>query len=190
MPAAVAGHEPAPVARGGEVTTPTTREHRLRYIEYLKKASDGLLFGAVFLLVIVLGPMLGEFVEGYYLPVMKDASIEITGRTPDGNLIVTLYVDKVRGHCRIVDLTAMVRKDKIWYRARVFSADYKPIVPATRPPGYQRFDPWIVHPSGDRMRVVIRHDCHPLWETVTVLGDWPTPQLPPQLLEQQSDTRK
>ena len=161
--------------------------HGFISIQRLKTASDGLMFGAAFLLVVVLGPVLGEYAEGYYLPVFTNASVEVSGRTKSGELLITLYGDKVREKCRVISIISMIQSDGAWYRTKLFNENFEPIVPVTRPKGFQVFGPWLVAPSGDRLRIVTRHDCHPLWETVTVLGEWPTPRpITAELMEQKN----
>lgn len=120
-------------------------------------------------MVLALVPYLwsvGAELEGYYYPVVTRAEI-VQVEYNDRGAIVYLRFNKVR-QCGFVGLQ--------WYNNldRRLGIEFEPEsadLPPSRPTGQQYTGPWLIRGLYDinGSRAVVTHNCHPLWETISVL---------------------
>lgn len=75
--------------------------------------------------------------------------------------------------CSWQGITAMVERDGTWHQGGVFFADPRtggsPKLPPSRSTGQQSLGEIWIFPAGDKLRVFLYHNCHPLWQTTTFL---------------------
>ena len=111
--------------------------------------------------------ILGPLIEGKYFPVVDDTNITYVQRT---NKFTRIIFDATKERdCRFIELSALAGSGKRFQKAKVVFEDEEDGVAATRPKGRQVFGPWVVTPSAEEIIIVVHHDCHPLWVTVTPL---------------------
>lgn len=91
-------------------------------------------------------------------------------------MILTANGNKVRAACAWKSIDAMVLRDDIWVQGMVYFEDpyhgdklLQKELPPTRPGGMQNLGIIHVFPNGQKVRVHVRHRCHFLWETLTLL---------------------
>lgn len=132
-------------------------------VKHSMRVGWGALAGLLFGVSAVTGVMVAKEVELVFFPVVSRAVITESIVDSDSVTIWGTF-DKMRD-CRFIEANASAGrleldlefKDERKYRA------------TTRAIGPQVFGPWRISPSLAPLRIVARHECHPLWFTSTVL---------------------
>ena len=122
------------------------------------------LFALVFVGSTISALLVGQWAEQRFFPVVEKFQVTFEQHTHEG-LIISGSMDKVR-QCRFVEVAA-------YAGAAYLSVDF-PDRPAreigkTRAEGEQAWGPWLITPDVEKVKLVVRHQCHALWDTVTVL---------------------
>ena len=113
--------------------------------------------------VAVFAPLLSSL-EGYALPVTNKLNITSTVVDKAG-LIIEGSFDKQR-NCEFISLEWRTPLgQRVEYS---FLEDYEPI---SRPTGDQIIGPWLLFKVDrlDDLEAIVTHQCHPLWQTKTIL---------------------
>ena len=139
--------------------------------KWLHNIAVGLLVFGTALVLFALVAFFGPFMESRHLPVVSSVKIEEIKRVGD-RLEFSMYGTKSRP-CKLIEANVMVLIHKRWVLADI-TVDGSPIQQRTRPVGEQSFGRWSVYPIGTSARVIALHDCHPLWNTLTVLAEFNT----------------
>lgn len=118
----------------------------------------------------------GPAIEARLLPVWRSVIVEWEpGADPKTGMAGSLYGNKERGHCRLLEIIAMVRDGDVWRRSW-FAVDGRELRQyRTRPDGWQSLGTWRFDRCGDRLRITAHFSCHRLWDTPASLGEWPAP---------------
>ena len=121
--------------------------------------------GLVAVITAVTMVALAQWAEQRYMPVVRGFTIQFQAQ--DGkSLVIAGEMDKVRDYCRFVELTAYSGKS---YLNIDFQDSTTEMNGRSRAAGVQSWGPWVITPYHDEIRLVARHRCHFLWDTVTVL---------------------
>jgi hypothetical protein len=121
--------------------------------------------------------ILGPSIESRYFPVFTDVTPYVLDTSEDRNMIMmTANGNKVRGICVWTSINAMVLRNGEWVQGMVYFTDphngdksLSRKLPPSRPAGMQNLGTIFVFPNGQKIKVHVRHRCHPLWETPTFL---------------------
>ena len=140
-----------------------------------------MLIGGVLMTGVASLLIFGPAAEAALWPVLTDVRFALVARS--GNRMTLDWSGtKTRDTCAIVGLSALVRRGGVWVAADLVSlaedADGRPLAPITRPSGRQQFRRMDIVPNGDGFVLLLRHRCHPLWETVTRIGSAPLVNAP------------
>lgn len=118
--------------------------------------------------------IMGPIVEGKYLPVTTDVKVVLLSTTGD-KMVFQAYGNKVRD-CKLVDVKTIVDVDGAGPKAPqkgVIYVEHDGIGDVVRPRGVQDLGIWAVYPSAQNIEVQTWYQCHPFWNTYTVLGTYP-----------------
>lgn len=138
----------------------------------LRAMASGLLFSGSAVAAVAMTAFFGPAVESRHLPVLKDIRIERVV-AQGSRFEFGLFATKSRV-CRLVDITAIT---KLYGQWSVASVETKPPPEDIVVVGSHLFGRWSVYPIGQAVRVAAVHRCHPLWDTVTFIGEWSTQEV-------------
>ena len=125
------------------------------------------LAGMIFVISTITLGALAQWLEPRYLPVVKD--FRITSQVKVGkSLQISGEMTKVRESCRFQEVSAYSGKA---YLHLTFPDVPPSMLGTSRAAGEQAWGPWLVTPYHDKIRLIVRHRCHALWDTTTVLID-------------------
>lgn len=119
----------------------------------------GLLFGGAS----VTGVLLAKEIENRYFPVVNDVNITIA--LPDGDGVLLSGTFNKRRDCHFVEANASAGDLPLDLEFR----DQRKNRAINRPVGPQVFGPWRISPTAFPLRIVVRHECHPLWFSTTTM---------------------
>lgn len=126
----------------------------------------GLLVGVP--LVLAVGPL----VEPRLAPVVRN--VGLLAATRDGAAVIFDVAGEKARMCTYLGASALagpreglMEQAKLTFPEALGKND-------TRPPGVQSFGTWRVEPvhDGEMVLIQLRHHCHTLWPTTTLLGPW------------------
>jgi hypothetical protein len=114
----------------------------------------------------------GPKIEVELDPVLVNVAFVVVERR-NGRMAVDWTGDRRRPECKLLRLSALVKRDGEWSYAVVSkteeSGDY-PLKLSSRATGFQRFTRLDVIPDGDGVKFRLEYTCHPLWTTVMQVG--------------------
>ncbi len=125
----------------------------------------------------------GPRIESAFYPVFKNVSaVPISVDSVHGIIRIGATADKVR-MCEWTGIQALVFREGMWLQGKIYFSDPRlpgpeENLPISRPTGRQSLGQIYVRPDGDKIKVVVYHRCHPLWQTTTLLyeldlNNWP-----------------
>lgn len=114
----------------------------------------------------------GPLVEPRLAPVIRNAGL--LGATREGVAVIFEVAGNKSRMCTYLGASALagpreglMEQAKLSFPAAVGKG-------TTRPPGVQSFGMWRIEPvhDGELVLIQLRHHCHSLWDTTTLLGPW------------------
>jgi hypothetical protein len=122
--------------------------------------------------IITVAALFGPGLEGRLFPVVNNVkNIEIT---KDGDSIIVSFDGEKQRSCTVKELSVIADNGIQSVQGRVIEINpVSTIYLVTRPIGFQSFGQWRISPATDKFILVVRHECHLLWQTETVLINWP-----------------
>jgi hypothetical protein len=120
-------------------------------------------------LAIPLSVEITQRIESKYFPVVTSFQILEAVITPESTTITGSMI-KLRKYCKFVELNAYSGSTylNIEYKDRSPSSSDKT---TSRAEGFQHWGPWVLSPTTDKVKIQVRHRCHPFWDTITLVAD-------------------
>ena len=119
-------------------------------------------------LVLAVGPMY----EPRIAPVMRD--VALLSATREGSAAIFDVAGVKARTCTYLGASALAGPREGLMEHAKLSFPVALDKGVTRPPGVQSFGVWRVEPvrEGEVVLIQLRHHCHSLWDTTTLLGPW------------------
>ena len=123
-----------------------------------------MMIGICFAASAVTGVELAKLAEHKWFPVVTEFVIEQAVHMTDGDSVVIRgSMRKVRD-CRFIEVVGLSGEKvvEVTFLDRIGGDK-------SRAPGVSDFGPWRLHPDASTMQLVVRHRCHGLWDSTTVI---------------------
>lgn len=122
------------------------------------------LSGVIFVCSVISSLLLAQHLEYVYLPVVVNFKVD-KHEILDENLVLQGHMSKVRD-CRFVEVVAYHGDE---YLSLKFEQDGS-VSGRSRAEGWQAWGPWAINPAVQQIKFVVRHQCHVLWDSRTILN--------------------
>jgi hypothetical protein len=144
---------------------------------FLKTISNAALWSVTFIAILSMTTIVfffqGPKVETLLFPVFSNVHATALKYDREGDVIHVAASGSKDRLCSWKGITAMVLRDGTWHQGGVYFADPRkggtPKLPPSRSLGQQSLGEIWIFPAGDKVRVYLYHECHPLWQTTTFL---------------------